>query len=168
MLKKTSNQENKMSYQMSEKMQQLFNEFKTSDNDNFWTGENREIAGNELVRMINENNVNLEKYNIEAKQFEFDGEMHVKCGKYGQWEIVIWCDGVVQATTFDDGLFDPVECVPLFDVLNNAQLLIDNLESLIEDFCEYRECEFDDLVWDENGDWGYGCWVPFDDDDRYC
>jgi hypothetical protein len=57
--------------------------------------------------------------------------------------------------------------VPLFDVLNNPQLLMDNLKRLIDSFCEYKGVDFKDLIWDKEGDWGNGCWVDYDDN-NYC
>ncbi len=137
---------------MSEQMEKLFNEFNESNEDAFFDGINREIAANEIIRMVKENNMSIPEYDIEPGQFEFDGEMHIKCGKHGQWEIVVWSDGVIETTTYYGGLFDGHE-VRLFDVLNNPELLIENIKSLIEEFCDYREVEFEELKCDKYGEW---------------
>lgn len=92
---------------------------------------------------------------IPAGEFDCDF-MHIFCGhvlnryKYDDckpWEIVVWLDGKVEATTYDErvgGLFDPVAEIPFRKLIENPQLIIESLRTMI---IRYSEA-IDDLDYD--------------------
>lgn len=148
-----------MTYQIPTAIQTLLD----SDDENFHD-QNRQIACEELVKRLKETNCSLPEYNITADQFEFDGEMIIHCGEHKQWEIYLWADGVVEATTYFSGIFDGGG-ISLKDALLDPQLVMNNLKDLIDSFCDQRNKNFDELEYDPDGDWGCGAWVMDEDED---
>ncbi len=150
-----------MTYQIPTEIQTLID----SDREEFHD-ENRQLACEELVKRLKETNCCLPEYNITADQFVYDGEMIIHCGEQKQWEIYLWCDGVVEATTFFCGIFDG-SGISLKDALLNPKLVMENLKDLIESFCSERNKTFEELEYEPNGDWGCGAWVLSDDEEGY-
>jgi len=95
-----------------------------------------------LTDLLNSSNVGISERHVIPGQFRQDGQMHIECGekdKYGncKWEIVLWLDGVVQATTYDlnlGGLYDYGRGRSLNEIIENPQLAMDDLNDLIENY----------------------------------
>lgn len=131
----------------------------------------RELVATELIKRLKETNTCLPKYKITSDQFDFDGQMVIHCGDNRQWELVLWSDGILEATTYYKGsIFDLSSQHDVKRVLLNPQLIMDSLEELILNFCEQisfdtqTEITFEDLVYDPNGDFGAGCWIDFEEE----
>lgn len=110
-----------------------------------------------LTKLLNASGVSIPEHEVEAGKFVNDGEMRIECGErdqYGnrKWEIVLWLDGCVQSTTYDlnlGGLYDYYAGHNLFNVIDNPQLVVDDLNKLIE---RYNEI-VDEMI--ENGDYDF-------------
>jgi len=143
-------------YTMSAEMQKLYviYQLDQEQGEETFDGAFRKIAANELLRMIRLTRFEMPEHGILNDQFEFDGLMHITCGSKGQWDIVIWSDGIIQPCTDDSGIYegDPIN---IFDVLKNPELLEASLKALIDDFCDQNECGFDDLIQDRYGGWSW-------------
>ena len=55
----------------------------------------RGVLAEELVKRLKETKSSLPEYGIYPDQFVFDGQLSIICGDRGQWEIILWSDGVV-------------------------------------------------------------------------
>jgi len=78
---------------------------------------------------------------IPAGEFTCDF-MHIFCGqpmhRYQDdisepWEIVVWLDGQVEATAYDEriGMFDPVAEIPFRTLIEDPRLIIESLRKMI-------------------------------------
>jgi hypothetical protein len=101
----------------------------------------RSEALDKLTEILNVSGVSLPEHGVQSGKFINDGQLHIYCGpkdKYGneKWEIVLWLDGEVEPTTYDEnlgGLYDGTQ-INIFKVIDNPQLIIDNLKDLIENY----------------------------------
>ncbi len=107
----------------------------------------RGVLAEELVKRLKETKSSLPEYGIYPDQFVFDGQLSIICGDRGQWEIILWSDGVVEAVTYFQGsIFDPVYEVDLKSALLNPQLVMEQLVSLIGYLCDHFSFETDTEV----------------------
>lgn len=121
----------------------------------------RGLLAEELVKRFKETKSSLPQYGIYPEQFEFDGYMIINCGDKRQWDIFVWCDGVVEPATYSGGsIYDPVSGVSLRDALLNPQLVMVQLVDLIGSLCDQISFEtdldvgFEDLEYDaKNENW---------------
>ena len=110
-----------------------------------------------LTEILNVSGVSLPEYDVQPGEFTNDGNMHIECGVRnrwgnGKWEIVLWGDGEVEPTTYDEnlgGLYDGTQ-INIYKVVDNPQLIIDNLKQMIEDYQRDVQDMIDDGEYDDN------------------
>ena len=106
------------------------------------TEKERVEATQRLTTLLNASGVCLPKHGVSPGQFSDDGHMHIECGPKdnwgsGKWEIVVWTDGIVDATTYDvnlGGLSFNYHGSHIAAIIDNPQIALDELQQLINHY----------------------------------